>query len=250
MQHIPALRVAGRVNKRSGIVTSCGLKWRPQQLKAVNDVNLQNHCVYEFRRGTSSSDCHAVGMNQSDTALTHRDRPAGDTNTHFFWTSWQTAVGFSVAAAGSGRMLYANTLVKCPSSPQPDGVCMLLSRCVPLTLCEIADLFSNTSLSGGCLRISTQSTQTHCAECKQYVCVCVRVCACVSVRVCVCVSSLQWLLSIYPKVQSKKLFKVRLNSNALQGNHNIQYICSVCVFVCACCKNWQNSIFLILWWIL
>lgn len=177
MQHIPALRVAGRVNKRGGIVTSCGLKWRPQQLKAVNDVNLQNHCVCEFRRGTSSSDCHAVGMNQSDTALTHRDRPAGDTNTHFFLTSWQTAVGFSVAAAGSGKMLYANTLVKSRSSPQPDGVCMLLSRCVPLTLCEIADLFSNTSLSVGCLRISTQSTQTHCAECKQYVCVC----ACVRV---------------------------------------------------------------------
>lgn len=142
MQHIPALRVAGRVNKRGGIVTSCGLKWRPQQLKAANDVNLQNHCVYEFRGGTSSSDCHAVRMNQSDNALTHRDRPAGDTNTHFFFFSHLDRLQwvFSVAAAGSGKMLYANTPVKSPSSPQPDGVCMLLSRCVPLTLCEITDL--------------------------------------------------------------------------------------------------------------
>ena len=230
MQHIPALRVAGRVNKRGGIVTSCGLKWRPQQLKAVNDVNLQNHCVYEFRRGTSSSDCHAVGMNQSDTALTHRDRPAGDTNTHFFWTSWQTAVGFSVAAAGSGRMLYANTLVKCPSSPQPDGVCMLLSRCVPLTLCEIADLFSNTSLSGGCLRISTQSTQTHCAECKQYVCVCVRVCACVSVRVCVCRHfNDYWVFTQRCKAKSCS----KLDWTATHCKEIITYsISAVCVCLC------------------
>lgn len=58
---------------------------RPQQLRDVNEVNVQNDRVYKFRRRTSSTGCHAVTTTQTDVAHTHSDLPAGDSKAPFFF---------------------------------------------------------------------------------------------------------------------------------------------------------------------
>lgn len=154
MQHILALNVS----ESKQACWDCSQLWEElsdhKKLKDVNEVNVQNRCVYKFRRRTSSSCCHAVSPSLLFLTVIYQQV----TVMHLF-KSWPTAMGLFVTAAGFSMPLYANTL---PTSSPSSSVWCCVYTLIKMYIINFAShhwCVCESRECWDCLGISAQSAQ-------------------------------------------------------------------------------------------